>query len=141
MNQVILIGRLARDVERKETQGGKVYCRFSLAVDRGMSKAKKEEANAKGIETVDFIPCTAWDKTAETLSNYTEKGCRIMVTGVIQRHSYEDKNGKKATATDIVVRHAEIIDFKASNNEKEAPEEDDFFKDFEEVSEDDRIPF
>ncbi len=140
MNQVILIGRLARDVEMKETQSGKTYCRFSLAVDRGMSKAKKEEAKTKGIETVDFIPCTAWDKTAETLSKYTEKGCRITVTGAIQRRSYEDKNGQKATATDVVVRNAEIIDFRASNNAKEAPEEEDFFQGFEPAS-DSRIPF
>lgn len=140
MNQVILIGRLTRDVEMKQTQSGKTYCRFSLAVDRGMSKAKKEEAKAKGAETVDFIPCTAWDKTAQTLSKYTEKGCRITVTGSIQRRSYEDKNGQKTTATDVIVRNAEIIDFKDSNNAKEASEEDDFFQDFEPVS-DSRIPF
>lgn len=140
MNQVILIGRLARDVEMKETSSGKTYCRFSLAVDRGMSKAKKEEAKAKGIETVDFIPCTAWDKTAETLSKYTEKGCRITVTGAIQRRSYEDKSGQKATVTDVVVRNAEIIDFKASGSAKEAPEEGDFFQGFEPAS-DSRIPF
>lgn len=140
MNQVILIGRLTRDVEMRKAQSGRTYCRFSLAVDRGMSKAKKEEAKAKGIETVDFIPCTAWDKTAEILTKYTEKGCRVTVTGSIQRRSYEDKNGQKATATDVIVRNAEIIDFKASNNADEAPEEDDFFQDFEPVS-DSRIPF
>lgn len=140
MNQVILIGRLTRDVEMRKAQSGRTYCRFSLAVDRGMSKAKKEEAKAKGVETVDFIPCTAWDKTAEVLTKYTEKGCRVTVTGSIQRRSYEDKNGQRATATDVIVRNAEIIDFKDSNNAKEASEEDDFFQGFEPES-DSRVPF
>lgn len=77
MNNVILTGRITKDLELKYTQNGKAYCRFSLAVDKGMSKEKKQQAEAKGQATADFINCVAWGTTAETLQKYTAKGTKI----------------------------------------------------------------
>jgi len=71
MNNVILTGRIAKDLEIRYTQTGKAYCRLTLAVDRGMSKEKKQEAEAKGQPTADFINCVAWNKLAETINKYS----------------------------------------------------------------------
>ena len=55
MNNVILTGRIAKELELKYTNNGRAYCRFTLAVDKGMSKEKKQQAEAKGQATADFI--------------------------------------------------------------------------------------
>ena len=72
MNKVILLGRLTKDIELKETVSGKSYARVGLAVDRPFSKNKE----------VDFFNLVAWDKTAEMMSRYFEKGKRILVEGI-----------------------------------------------------------
>ena len=69
MNYVSLLGRLTRDVEVTYTQSGKAYARFSIAVSRGTSNR----------DEVDFINCIAWEKRAETISQYFKKGSRILV--------------------------------------------------------------
>lgn len=116
MNTVILTGRIAKDLELKYTQSSKIYCRFTLAVDRGMSKEKKQEAEAKGQATADFISCVAWGKTAETLNRYTAKGKKILVYGSIETGSYTAQDGSKRYTTDVLVNRAEILEFVDNNN-------------------------
>lgn len=113
MNNVSLLGRLTRDPELKYTQSGTAVVRFNVAVDRRMSKEKRQEAEAAKQPTADFINCTAWRQTAELIANYFKKGNRIGVTGRIQTGSYE-KDGTKVYTTDVVV---ESIDFVESKNE------------------------
>ncbi|WP_455515230.1 single-stranded DNA-binding protein [Pseudostreptobacillus sp.] len=103
MNYVSLLGRLTRDVEVTYTQSGKAYARFSLAVSRGTSN--KDE--------VDFINCIAWEKRAETISQYFKKGSRILVQGRITTGSYE-KNGETRYTTDVVVNNFDFIETKSS---------------------------
>lgn len=116
MNTVILTGRIAKDLELKYTQSNKIYCRFTLAVDRGMSKEKKQEAEAKGQPTADFINCVAWGKTAETLQKYTAKGKKILVYGSIETGSYTAQDGSKRYTTDVLVNRVEILEFKQNSN-------------------------
>lgn len=116
MNNVILTGRIVKDLEIRYTQNGKGYCRFTLAVDRGMSKDKKQEAEAKGQATADFINCVAWGKTAEVLQKYTSKGKKILVEGNIQTSNYTAQDGTKRYTTDVLVNRAEIIEFVDNNN-------------------------
>lgn len=99
MNKVILIGRTTSEIEIKSTQGGKSVCSFSLAVDRPMSKG-----------TTDFIPCTAWNKTAELLGQYVRKGARIAVEGKLTSRQYEDKQGNKRTAYEVLVDSIEFLE-------------------------------
>lgn len=115
MNNVILTGRIAKDLEIRYTQNGKAYCRLTLAVDRGMSKEKKQEAEAKGQQTADFISCVAWNKLAETINRYSGKGRKILVEGSIQTGSFTAEDGSKKYTTDILVNRAEILEF-ANNN-------------------------
>lgn len=116
MNNVALTGRIAKDLELKYTQNGKAYCRFTLAVDRGLSKEKKQEAEANGQPTADFINCIAWGTTAEVLNKYTAKGKKILVNGSIETGSYTTQDGSKRYTTDVLVNRAEILEFADNNN-------------------------
>jgi single-strand DNA-binding protein len=92
VNKVILMGRLTRDPEIKYTAANNTaVCTFSLAVPR---RAKGE---------VDFINCQAWTKTAEFISKFFSKGNMIAVVGRIQNRSWDDKEGKKHTVTEVIV--------------------------------------
>ena len=119
MNTVILMGRIAKDLELRYTQNGKAYCRLTLAVDRGMSKEKKQEVEEKGQPTADFINCVAWNKLAETINRYSGKGKKILVEGSIQTGSYTAEDGSKRYTTDVLVNRAEILEFVDNNTTSE----------------------
>ena len=91
MNSVKFLGRTTSDIELKRTEGGKSVATFSLAVKRPFTK-----------DTTDFFNVVAWEKTAETLSNYVNKGTMIVIEGYITNRQYE-KDGQKRYATEIVV--------------------------------------
>lgn len=116
MNNVGLTGRITKDLELKYTQNGKAYCRFTLAVDRGLSKEKKQEAEANGQPTADFINCVAWGKVAETINRYTAKGKKVLVYGSIETGSYTAQDGSKRYTTDVLVKRIEILEFADNNN-------------------------
>ena len=106
MNKVLLIGRLTRDAEL--SQSGSTYAKFSLAVNRQFK-------DKDGSKKADFINCVAFGKTAEVLTQYTQKGSQIGVEGSLQVSSYE-KNGVKQFSTSVVV---ESIEFLGSKGEQE----------------------
>ena len=159
MNNTQLLGRLVRNADFNKFDNNSV-ARFTLAVDKGLSKEKKEEMEMQGKPTADFISCQAWGKTAEFINNYTEKGSRIAVVGRIQTGSYE-KDGQMVYTTDVLVQNVEVIDWKNSNfqngniqngynkgyaidatvaNNATVEEQLDYPNDFD-PTEDNRIPF
>ena len=95
MNKVILMGRLTRDPEMRQTQSGVSVCSFSIAVNRRFAK--------EGQQNADFINCTAWRQQAEFICKYFGKGAMISVVGNLQSRSWENQEGKKQYATDVVV--------------------------------------
>ena len=95
MNKVILMGRLTRDPEMRQTQSGVPVCSFSIAVNRRFAK--------DGQQNADFINCTAWRQQAEFICKYFAKGAMISVVGNLQSRSWENQEGKKQYATDVVV--------------------------------------
>ena len=100
MNKAILMGRLTRDPEVRYTQtNNTMVVSFSLAVNRRFVR-EGDTQNA------DFINITAWGKTAEFVSKYFKKGQQVAVIGRIQSRSWEDNNGQKRYATDVVDRNA-----------------------------------
>lgn len=103
MNIVAMVGRLTKDVECRATSTGNVMGRFTVAVDRGLSKQQRQEAEAKGQPTADFINCVAFGKTAELITNYFGKGGQIGIQGKIQTGSYQAKDGTKRYTTDVIV--------------------------------------
>ena len=95
MNKVILMGRLTRDPEMRQTPNGVSVCSFSIAVNRRFAK--------EGQQTADFINCTAWRQQAEFICKYFQKGAMISVVGNLQSRSWENQEGKKQYSTDVVV--------------------------------------
>ena len=102
MNNWCGVGRITRDIEVKKTGNGKSYCGFSIAVERN-----KDEA--------DFIPCKAWDSTAENIAKYFHKGDRIGIAGVLSTRTYEDK-GEKRFVMEVLVRSFDFLNSKKSEN-------------------------
>lgn len=143
MNSVYLIGRLTKDVDLRATKSGTSVAGFILAVDKGLSKQKREEAEQAGRPTADFISCQAWGMTADLLSQYCDKGSRIAIEGRIQTGSYQDKEtGKTVYTTDVVADRVEFLNPKSTSSQGDRVPDNDFFDDdFTEIEDDGRIPF
>lgn len=124
MNRVILTGRLTRDPELRYTQSRMAVCSFNLAVDKGLSKQKRQEAEANNRPTADFPRITVWGVQAENASRYLHKGSQCAIEGRIQTGSYQDtQTGKMVYTTDVVADRVEFLDsrsdsqgYKANNN-------------------------
>lgn len=139
INKVILGGRLTSDPELKQTTSGISVTQFSLAVNR-----KGKEAQT------DFLDCVAWRQTAEFICKYFKKGSSVCVVGSLQKREWEDKNGGKRYATEIIVDEALFVDSKndAQSGGASAPTNyiPDAYKtaekpEFEAVGADDDLPF
>ena len=101
VNNVVLVGRLTKDVELKYTQSGMAVAKFILAVNRQFKKDGQPDA--------DFIACTAFSKTAENLANFMRKGSQIAVIGNIQTGSY-DKDGTRVYTTDVICNNIQFLE-------------------------------
>lgn len=119
MNTVVLIGRLTRDPELRYIPGsGAAVSTFTLAVDKGLSKDKKQEMESQNKPTADFIRIVVWGKMGENCANYLAKGRLVGVHGRIQTGSYE-KDGTRVYTTDIVANNVEFLEWgdkESSNN-------------------------
>ena len=115
MNKVVLVGRLARDPELRTTPSGVSVCNFTVACDRRYTQNGERQA--------DFINCIAWRQSGEFVARYFTKGNRIALEGSIQTRSWDDQNGNKRYATEVVVDHAEFAQSKGESNGGYAPQE------------------
>ncbi len=115
MNKVILIGNLTRDPELTETPSGVKVCRFSLAVTRNYT-------GSDGERKTDFFNCVAWRGLGETVAKYSHKGNKISVSGSIELRNYEDNEGVKRTAVDIVAQDIEFLTPRQSDSNDGASE-------------------
>lgn len=145
MNLVVLTGRLVRDPElRYIAHTGTPVATFTLAVDRGLSKQKKQEMKANGYPTADFINIVAWNKLAETVANYAKKGKLVAVQGSIRTRSYEARDNSTRYVTEVFANKVEILEWSNSqNNDFGNFNPDDYVPDgFEPTDDiDDNIPF
>lgn len=107
MNKVFLIGNLTRDPELTETSGGIKICRFGIAVNRNY-------AGADGERKTDFFNVVAWRGLGETVARYAKKGNKVCVIGSVETRNYEDNQGNKRTAIDIVASDVEFLTPKGS---------------------------
>lgn len=139
MNSCNFIGRLVSEPELKTTQSGLSVCSFTLAVKRPKVK-----------DTTDFLNFVAWRQSAEYLCKYGSKGNLVGVSGTLTSRSYEDKNGNKRTAFEIVADTVELLSNGNSDAPKETPAGNDNSSNppysaqgvaFEEMTGDDELPF
>lgn len=108
LNIVILMGRLTADPELKKTPSGVSVTTFTVAVTRSYVKQGEERQS-------DFIECVAWRNTADFICKYFRKGQMIAVQGSIQTRSYQDKNGNKRKAVEVLADKVFFADSKGSS--------------------------
>lgn len=109
MNKIFLIGNLTRDPELSETNSGISVCRFSIAVNRRRTE--------EGEQQTDFFQITAWRGTGENVARYCKKGHKVAVVGSVQMRTYEDREGVKRTAVDIVAQDVEFLTQRARDDD------------------------
>ena len=114
INIVALTGRLVADPELRHTQSGTAVCSFRLAVDRNFT-------DPAGQRPADFISITAWRGTAEFVCKYFEKGQMIAISGRIQTRNYEDKNGEKRAAVEVVAENVSFCGSKKASAYDQIP--------------------
>jgi single-strand DNA-binding protein len=132
MNVTILVGRLTADPELKHTQNGTATCSFSIAVNRAYSKDKEQQA--------DFINIVAWRQTAEFITKYFKKGEKIGIVGSIQTRKWQDKDGNKRTAFEVVANSVEFVESKSSKPQAAAENTSDA-SDWECLDDGEDLPF
>lgn len=147
LNKVVLAGRLTADPELKQTTTGISVTSFTLAVNRKYAKDQEQQQT-------DFISVVAWRQTAEFISRYFKKGSALCITGAIQTRSWQDQQGQKRYATEVIADEAMFVDSKSDNqpaaNGSYIPGTTGYVPDayapaaapkFEEINPDDDLPF
>ena len=140
LNSIIVMGRLTADPELRSTSSGLSVTSFTVAVDRGYVRAGEEKK-------ADFIPVVAWRQTADFVSKYFRKGSMIAVQGSLQSRSYEDKNGNKRVAYEVIADQVSFCGSKAESGtggyDSVSPSSynNSSADDFSSVVEDDDLPF
>lgn len=133
-NKVILVGRMTHQPELRTTASGKYVTSFTLAVDRYVKGGEKK---------ADFITIVAWEKRAETICRFFFKGSQIGVDGSIQTRNYEDKNGNKRTAVEVLMENFFFVDSLKKEPIDDTPvnEPPVTVEDFEEAEDEADLPF
>lgn len=147
LNVVAIMGRLVADPELRTTQNGNKVCSFRIACDRNYT-AQGQERQA------DFIDIVSWRNQAEFVAKYFQKGSLIAVDGSLQTRQYQDKNGNKRTAVEVVANNISFAGTKKTekvDDGGEAPPKDyrepapaysqGSADDFAVISDDDDLPF
>lgn len=140
LNKVILIGRLTADPELKQTNNGIMVTSFTIAVDRRVAKDTEKKT--------DFINIVAWRLLAQFVCKYFKKGMPIFIAGSIQTRAWENQQGEKRVAVEVVADEVTFVESKKSQEGEttvptfEIPHASQFDDaSFEEVSAEDVLPF
>lgn len=107
LNKVIIMGRITKELEIRQSQSGTAVLRFSVAVDRPQKNGEK---------SADFISCIAFGQTAEFINRYFGKGRMIAIEGNIKTGSYQNKNGETVYTTDVIVERTSFTGEPKSEN-------------------------
>lgn len=149
-NEVIIGGRLTEDPELKVTTSGISVTSFTIAVNR------RNFGKNDGKQTADFFNVTAWRNTAEFITKYFRKASSICVRGSLQTRTWQDTNGNKRFATEIVADEAFFVDAKDEAPVQQLPQNQDYMANqyqqagqqinqtapmYEEIGDSDELPF
>lgn len=110
INRVILVGRLTKDPEYRQTPSGVSVATFTLAVNRSFT-------NSQGEREADFINVVVFRKQADNVNKYLSKGSLAGVDGRIQSRSYENNEGRRVFVTEVVADNVQFMDSKGSNQQ------------------------
>jgi len=124
MNKAIMLGRLTKEPEVRQTNTDKVVCSFTIAVNRKFAR--------DGEPTADFFPVVTWNKLAEFCGKYFQKGRQVAIVGRLQNRSWDDADGKKHYETQIIADECYFADSKPN----EQPEKHESM-----IEDDNSLPF
>ncbi len=145
LNCVTLMGRLVADPELRTTPTGRSVATFRIAVDRSFVRQGEQRQ-------ADFITIVAWESTANFVCRYFQKGSMIAIQGRIQTRNYEDSNGAKRNAVEVVATEVSFCGSKAESGTSVTPAaqvapavapsyQTASANDFEEITDDEDLPF
>jgi len=118
---------------------------FTMAIDKGLTREKKQEFESQGRPTADFIRIVVWGKQAENCSQYLSKGRLVAIQGSIQTGSYKSNTGETRYTTEVLANRVEFLEWGDKNPSK--PKDEDFsfgggsFDDYQSIEDDDDVPF
>ena len=128
INNVVIMGRLTKDAEERKTNSGKSVCSFCVALDDRFDKEKTH-----------FVDVIAWNKTAEFVCKYFHKGSMIAVQGRLTTRMWEDKNGSKHKAVEIVADEVSFCGDKKSDTSHPADVAPPADEDYRDIPDDDLL--
>ena len=114
INSVVLVGRLTKDIELRKTQSGLSVASFTVACDRRLSQAQKNNNE----QSADFINCVAWRGSADFLGKYVRKGDTVGVEGKIQTRNY-DRDGQRVYVTEVLANSVNLLHSKQTAQSQE----------------------
>ena len=112
INNVVLVGRITKEIDLRKTQSGASVASFTLAVNRAIKQEGQPDA--------DFIQCVAWNKTADNMDQYLHKGSLIGIEGRIQTRSYDNQQGQKVYVTEVIAQSVQFLEPRSSSETQNA---------------------
>lgn len=112
LNKVLLIGRLTKDPELRQTPGGQSVCKMRLATDRTW----RDRDGAEKKEVL-YIDVTVWARQAETCAEYLKKGRPVFIEGRLTFDEWEDKDGQKRSKHEVVAERVQFLDSRGGAEE------------------------
>lgn len=134
LNHITIHGRLTADPELKQTQSGVSVCNFTVAVERSYKNGEEKQT--------DFFTVVCWRGLADMVSKYFAKGKEILVSGEMQSRKWQDNEGNNRISWEIMANAVDFCGGKSDNGSNSAPTyQVNNAPKFEEVGEDDSLPF
>lgn len=113
INNVVLVGRLTRDPELRTTNSGTSVCSFTVAVDN-------RQKNPDGTKSASFIPCTAFQQSADNMSKFLKKGSLVGIVGRLNQRSYLNKDNVKVTVIEVLCDSVQFLEPKGEGRQVES---------------------
>ena len=130
INNVVLVGRVTREIELKHTSNNLAYANFTLAVNRNFK-------NQNGEREADFINIVIWRQQAENLVNWAKKGTLLGITGRIQTRNYENQQGQRVYVTEVVADNFQILGKREAQANAQKPAQQETFSSVDDID----LPF
>ena len=104
LNRVVIVGRLVRDPELRKTASDKSVVAFTVALDNRTTN--------NGEKSTSYIPCTAWNSTAESIAKFMKKGSLVGVDGHLNQRSYTANDGRKVSVVEVIADSVQFLEKK-----------------------------
>ena len=123
INNVVLVGRITKDIDLRMSESGKAYTNFTLAVNRAFK-------GQDGQQQADFISCKTFNKQAENLARYCGKGSLIAVVGSIQVSNFQGKDGNTIYRTEVLANNVQFLDTRGQGQQQQQQPTNNNFNNF-----------